>query len=53
MMQFSPPENEVRPGVLITVLSFSYLQQVHPLFLDVMVKLTTLLDKDKHCDLCE
>ena len=40
MMQFSSFESEVRPGVvMMTIISFSYLRQVHPSFLDIVAKI--------------
>ena len=38
MKQFSAFENEVRPGVLMTVVSFYYSLQVLPSLVDMVVK---------------
>ena len=48
-MRFLSFENELRPGVVMSIVSFFYLQQVHPSFLDMV----TLLDEYKDCDLCD
>ena len=38
LMRVSSFENEMRPGLTITVVSVFYLQEVHPSFLDVRAK---------------